>query len=197
MSNTRRFNCTYIQPHTALAENITSHAIDTDMFLEIMDTYKLSVSNGRVVTRYYYEDQILEVDEAGRMSSYVAHLHDRHIDTCYELVIANQTTSSVMRFPLSKDYHHVRQSIVFTVDMDNWRLELEMLVVGIKHSATRRQEIYLLLDQLKTPKSADESDIVSLSFRLFSKSNSTKEFLYEYHKIKGLCRSDRDELISE
>jgi hypothetical protein len=132
-----------------------------------MQQYNLSSNDGKVITRYYNYDQVMEVDEQRRITCSVTYPLETIIDhdvlgdgLWLEMVGGDRCDLSVMSFPLNRAYHHERQSIVFTKTLENGLiLELEMLVQDILDPKERN-----IADLVKNIDEEEDNPIISLSF---------------------------------
>jgi len=184
-------NHIFIQPHRALAENIVSHQISPTYFVKMLESEGFNVARPLIVTRYYYEDLILEVTDSGtaqEMRCYITYVRDAVTipEHGTELVIANQFNLSIMRFPLRKQYHHERQAIVYRRETGGWILELEVLVSDILPAATRRDTAQSVISHIRTDALAEAEDApFSLSYRLYLKERNS--FQQKYSQIVNVA----------
>lgn len=188
----------WIRPHIPLADNIVSHSISPSYFLRLMNHYGVQSSSGKVITRYYNYDQIMEVDQDRRIKCIVTYPKEiiEDIQGRLELVGIVQYNLSVMSFPLNNTYHHERQSIVFTKEIDaGVELQLEMLVENIVDPEVRKDQIPELLRSLEATGIGTDFDsdadadadlpVISLSYLLVMQPKKYTRSLKEIGIISG------------
>lgn len=155
----------YLQPHLALADNIVSHRVTRQHFLQILRQWASDKMVIDVVTRYYQYDMILEVCQ-GHKRCYTTNIHGT--PTIYgdlELVYSTIYEVPVTAFPLDKNFHHERQAIVLTIPLDsNATLIMEILITGIKHRPV--YDLDAVIEICNGDSDTDCVDILSLSFRV-------------------------------
>ena len=162
----------YIQPHLPLADNIVSHGVSPKIFLRILNEYGgLSMFHLDIITKYYYEDLILEVDTSKNRSCYIMQRQDYTVDSTLEFVGENRHSIFPLHFPLAKNYHHERQSIILKSKTCH-ALQLEILVEGIIDPVERLKDIPIIIEHLQCPptetgtESESTNDALSLSYRI-------------------------------
>lgn len=165
------------KPYQLLADNIASHSIDAEKFKNILTNAGLAAKDGQIVTRYYYLDQIMEVNDQGYKRCYTDKVLQRFTQNNVELVTLYRHNFSPMAFPLRKKYHHARQSVVFTKLYNGYKLELEILITDIKKVSER--DIQSILDSIDE----EDSDIISLSYQLVADKDG------RYHDMLDTLRS--------
>lgn len=184
----------WIRPHISLADNIVSHSISPGYFLRLMNHYGLNSASGKIITRYHNYDQIMEVDQDRKIHCFVIYPQEIIKDVQHgmgtELVGITQFDISVMSFPLNNNYHHERQSIVFTKRIDvDVELQLEMLVENIVDPEVRKGQISDLLQSLEDVDSLDELPVISLSYLLVMHPKKYTRALKEISVINGYATS--------
>lgn len=176
-----RATSVYVQPCLQLSENISSHSISDESVQKIIEYYQIKNSDFKVKTSYYYEDLVLEVYDNNIKCS-VTYPVAKYQEDCLQLVLSNKYELSSVRFPLCKNYHHERQSLIYTLNGNGWIFELEILVPLILDPEEREKELSQMF--------SEDYDIISSSFRLYSTSTSTNQgkdsFKDEYIKLKKL-----------
>lgn len=181
----------WFHPYKMLADNIACHRISTKAFKQLMITTGLSAKDGRIITKYYHLDQIMEVDETGHKICYVSYPKHRFTEGSIELVTALKYNLSPQSFPLRKNYHHERQAIIFTKAYKGYKLELEILLTGITKTSDRN--IQGILDSMKSDSDSGsdldsgsgsdsdpdlDSDVISLSYQLIAENIKDKDSRY-------------------
>jgi hypothetical protein len=143
-----------------------------------MKHHNLTEADAEVITRYYCYDHIMKVNQDRKVSCSVSYLQETVVDPAsnLELVGVNHYDLSTTSFPLSLDYHHERQSVVFTKIINaGVTLEMEMLVKGILDPKERHKQIAELLAF-----KVEEDTVLSLSFRFVIRSSKYAEFLRDF-----------------
>ena len=169
----------YIQPRLPLADNIVSHSIPSEVFLRILNHYGgLSAFQSEIMTKYYYENMILEVNSQRDAKCYIICRRDHDTDEKgVEFVGEHRLILAPMCFPLSKDYHHERQSIILTLGA----LELEVLLPNILDPKQRTGEITKVIANLETETEPEmETNHISLSYKIHVEHGTTRDVLEEY-----------------
>ena len=209
-----------VQPHFLLADNIISHAIGPRVFLELMKLYEINpVSDSNIITRYFYCDQIMELDQARNKKFFVSHIQNREVYCGVEILTVNRFDLSITSFPINDHYHHERQSVVFSKSLDTGiDIKLEILVSKILDPAIRSQQIPALLKGLEreqpvvealvnnsandesddsddddSSSSADDDDsasVISLSFQLIVSKNHVSA-VKEVETLARYCQGDK------
>lgn len=143
-------NTQYIQPHTQLAEHVISHKLSREKFMGIVEAY-----GGRdrftpsIITRYFHEDMILEVDEQKQKSCYMF-LPDYKVtsfpEASLELFQGTKVDLSVTRFPLNNMFHHERQQILLTLEGVGYVLCMEILLPWIREPCDRYADLERIFD---------------------------------------------------
>lgn len=174
-------NHKYIQPHTLIADNIVSHSITPELFLKILDhNGGLESFTVDVQTHYYHENMVLEANSKGDMKCYITQQIERCVDADLgkgmEFVGENRTTLSPTLFPLSKTYHHERQSIILSTK----ELQLEILLIGIMTPCERVANLKDIIDNIAAPE--DDPDYLSLSYKIYV--NDSIEHYMRQFKLK-------------
>jgi hypothetical protein len=148
-----------------------------------MKHYGMNSECGKVITKYYNYDQIMEVDQNRKINCSVTYTHETIVQGELELVGITQVNLSVMCY----HYHHERQSIVFTKKIDTGvELQLEMLVEGLTDPDVKRGQISDLLQKLSED---SESPVISLSYLLVIQPKEYVRALKEISIITSWTRS--------
>jgi hypothetical protein len=171
-------NRVYIQPHYPLSDNVISHKITSAQFSEILKQYgDLTSFQKTVVTKYYHEDVVLQVNCDKTTKCYMTSRHSVDVgsgsESSLELVQENVVDLSVMKFPLKNKFHHERQAVLLIQDGLGYSLELEILVPGIKEPRSRLVDLsQIMLFDSPESKDSEEPAAFSLSFRFMIKSST-------------------------
>lgn len=149
-------NMQFIRPHLQWADNLTSHKLCREAFMDIMNSY-----GGRdqfdmsVITRYYHEDTILEVNEQKQKSCYMfLPEHTVTPDAPLELFQGTKIDLSVTRFPLNNCFHHERQLLLFRQEGMGYIMEMEILLPWIRDPCERYADAEQIFS-LSEPSSGD------------------------------------------
>lgn len=162
----------YYQPHYELADNIISHSISA----ERMKTVYASFYNGNAAnilrTQYFLQDLVYTIEQNEIKLEVVFPVHtSRHGQSDVECVKQNRYTLAINRFPMQMKYDHERQSVICRMVSDNYILELEALIHGIKSVQDRK----CLLNTHFLTLIEDSENVFSLSYRLFFKKSVTDQ----------------------
>ena len=150
-----------LRPSFPLANNIISHSIKPSKFIRIMNLYNIEPENCKVITRYHNYDQIMEVDEDREIKCYTISILETYTNYTLGIEVTSIDKHDYPRlnFPLNINYHHERQSIVFTkILQPGIKIHLEILVHGIIDPKERKSQITNIMDCL--------DDVISLSYQL-------------------------------
>lgn len=182
-------NLIYIQPYYPLADKIISHRITIDQLQQLLDLYGgIDKFAQDVLTHYHYHDMVLEVNSAKQKACYITYVNDHTVGSHYELVMANRVDLSVTRFPLTKNYHHARQSVVLSRHGNGYRLDIEILLPNIKDPQERYSELPSILDWKDDDNDDVECPYISLSFKYIVKNRTQFMKYWEHGDIqKVLC----------
>ena len=135
-------NTKYIQPHYPLADNVVSHAVPFAVLMEIKERFS---KYGRFVpilqTKYHDLDRVFVVSEtsSSKLKEYrIMYRNDHQVlrypsgsQTTIEYIGENRFKLDVETFPIKQRYHHERQSVVHVLDTPHFRIELEVLLIGL------------------------------------------------------------------
>ena len=184
-----QLNTKYIQYHCPLAENIVSHAILFEKISLLKSAYLAKFNRSwfefeQVLNTKYYENNkvftVITSNKAKIKDYRIVYRNDYQVldfqDSTrgtLEYVGENQFRLNVDTFPVKKTFHHERQSIVHVLNSLNWKLEIEGLMIGIKHFE----------DRCKSLNMDKEDDFFSFSFRLTVKNGMTRSELEDHVEI--------------
>ena len=137
-----------------------------------------SESDSLELAKYYYENMIREVKSQRDAKCYIICRRDHDTDEKgVEFVGEHRLILAPMCFPLSKDYHHERQSIILTLGA----LELEVLLPNILDPKRRTGEITKVIANLETETEPEmETNHISLSYKIHVEHGTTRDVLEEY-----------------
>jgi len=155
-------------------------------FLALLHHYGLTTADGTVITRYFHYNQIMEV-ENGTIKCYIDRSHETVVDVDHnmEMLGVNRVNLDPMSFPLRSNYHHERQSIVFTKKIDlDLEVQIDIIVEGIIEPQKRKEQTPHLLELLKENNIDDSSPIISVSYLLITKPYMYAKALEEITEIR-------------
>lgn len=136
-------NTQFIRPHIPWADNLISHRLSREAFMDVLEKYggrdQFDVS---VVTRYYHEDMTLEVDGQKRKRCYMF-LPEHTVTPAGQLELFQGTKIdlSVTRFPLNNYFHHERQLLLLRQEGIGYVLEMEILLPLIREPHERYADV--------------------------------------------------------
>ena len=206
-------NTRYIQPALKLCDNIISHSIRADSWLDIYNYFKsrrgIKQKTGpELITRYYDRDHVLTVKSTGDSNSMNLHINFRNdymmLDTesktdflpdpslqpTLEFVGENSFELNTSQFSVSFDYDHIRQSIQYTIRFKGYYVVFELLIEGLKSYADISSELL----HLTMPALVNHPNVFSRSFRIYIDNGLDASYLEEHlEACLRLCRSVEQE----
>lgn len=181
-----QLNTKYIQPHYPLADNIVSHAVPFDVLVDLKSKYsKYGAFIPILQTKYHDLDRVFVVSETSsskskeyrimyRNDQQVLRYHDS-FQTTIEYIGENRFKLDVETFPIKQHYHHERQAVVHVLETPHFRLELEVLLIGLDTREGRKSLMTLDPKILENP-----AILGSYSFQFIVKDGIVRDELIEH-----------------
>jgi len=183
----------YIQPSLRIADNIVSHKIGPDAWLEIFQYFNTKTRTKpkpELVTTYFDQEQVLTVTNTTKNLHIIFRndyfvfnnepkrdlLPDPHKQPTLEFVGENSFELNISQFPVAYEYSHIRQSIVFKMIFEHFDMVFEVLVEGLNsYEDINHQLLKLPVEQL-----IREETIFSHSFRMYLKTKAEIDEIQEH-----------------
>ena len=183
-----QLNTRYIQPHYPLSDNIVSHSIPFSQITLLYHAFKRhGITTTGLQTLYYDLDKVFSVVNRGSKTikqfkviyrnDYQIMDYSADIQTTLEYVGENQFLLNNDTFQVKKNYHHVRQMLLFAVESAHFNLEIEVLLEGLD-TYDKRKHLFKLFAK---PELVDDPAILgSCSFRFIVKDGMIRDELAEH-----------------
>jgi hypothetical protein len=188
-----QLNTRYIQPHYPLSDNIVSHSVPLATVIMVHHAFKHhGIFLSFLQTKYYDLDKVFCVKEKTnsplsflkqykviyRNDHQVLDYYSPQAQTTLEYVGENQFVLDKDTFQVKKNYHHVRQMLLFSLEAPHFTLEIEILLDGLDTMANRR---HLFMILTKPDMLVNEPAILgSCSFRFIVKDGMVRDELSEH-----------------
>jgi hypothetical protein len=147
-----KLNYLYCRPALLLADNIISHQISKESWLDIYNYFSSckKFRKGKIITYYYKDNYILEIDvTSGKKELVVSYQHsfaDIFLEKCQDefpnpscrptimFSAENRYVLDEKKFPLLYEYDHVRQKIEYELILEGIIVKMELLLKNLDNS---------------------------------------------------------------